>query len=120
MAVPHQAGTHRESARAARLAAHDSLTARIARGLEPALIDHEQFAIAALEPSDARRCLDHADREDVLIGTRRQLENDFACHDAPNTLRLTPRSRSISAYASPACPSCTPTESTGPAPGPAW
>lgn len=54
MVVPHQARTDKASARAARLAPHDRLTARIARGLEPALIDHEQFAIAALEPSDAR------------------------------------------------------------------
>lgn len=50
MVVPHQAGTHRESARAARLAPHDRLTARIARGLEPALVDHERVTIGALEP----------------------------------------------------------------------
>lgn len=32
----------------------DTLTARIARGLEPAMVDHERVAIGALEPSDAR------------------------------------------------------------------
>lgn len=55
MVVPHQAGTERGSARAARLAPHEKLTARIARGLEPALVDHERVAIGALEPADARR-----------------------------------------------------------------
>ena len=54
MVVPHQARTAKASARAARLAPHDRLTARIARGLEPALIDHERVAIGALEPSDPR------------------------------------------------------------------
>lgn len=54
MVVPHQAGTTRASARAARLAPHGKLTARIARGLEPALIDNERVTIAALEPEDIR------------------------------------------------------------------
>lgn len=40
--VPHQAGTQKQSARAARLAPHNRFTARIARGLEPALVDHER------------------------------------------------------------------------------
>ncbi len=54
MVVPHQARTAKASARAARLAPHDRLTARIARGLEPALVDHERVAIRALEPTDTR------------------------------------------------------------------
>ncbi|MGH3546087.1 MAG: hypothetical protein ACRDPW_09215 [Mycobacteriales bacterium] len=54
MVVPHQAGTTRASARAAQLAPHEKLTARIARGLEPALVDNEHVAIAALEPGDSR------------------------------------------------------------------
>lgn len=54
MVVPHQAGTARASARAARLAPHDRLTARIARGLEPALVDHEHVLIRALEATDPR------------------------------------------------------------------
>ena len=54
MVVPHQAGTTRASARAARLAPHEKLTARIARGLEPALVDNERVTIAALEPADPR------------------------------------------------------------------
>ncbi len=54
MVVPHQAGTNRASARAARLSPHEKLTARIARGLEPALIDNEHVTIAALEPGDPR------------------------------------------------------------------
>jgi hypothetical protein len=54
MVVPHQAGTSRASARAARLAPHEKLTARIARGLEPALIDNEHIIITALEPGDTR------------------------------------------------------------------
>jgi hypothetical protein len=54
MVVPHQAGTTKASARAARLSPHDKLTARIARGLEPALIDNENVTIVALEPDDSR------------------------------------------------------------------
>lgn len=54
MVVPHQAGTRRASARAARLTAHDKLTARIARGLEPVLLDNALVTIAALDRSDNR------------------------------------------------------------------
>ncbi len=54
MVVPHQAGTTKASARAARLAPHEKLTARIAHGLEPALVDHEVVTIVALEPGDDR------------------------------------------------------------------
>ena len=54
MVVPHQAGTTKAAARAARLPPHEKLTARIARGLEPALIDNEHATIAALEPGDSR------------------------------------------------------------------
>lgn len=54
MVVPYQAGTAKASARAARIAPHEKLTARIARGLEPALLDNEIVTIAALEPDDAR------------------------------------------------------------------
>jgi hypothetical protein len=54
MVVPHQAGTTKASARAARLAPHEKLTARIARGLEPALVDNERVTIEALEPNDLR------------------------------------------------------------------
>jgi hypothetical protein len=54
MVVPHQAGTARASARAARLPPHDKVTARIANGLEAALVDNEHVTITALEPSDPR------------------------------------------------------------------
>ena len=54
MVVPHQGGTTRVSARAARLAAHEKLTARIARGLEPALLDNTLVTITALEAKDPR------------------------------------------------------------------
>lgn len=54
MVVPHQAGTTKASARAARLAPHDRFTARIARGLEPALLDNALVTIAALEEFDDR------------------------------------------------------------------
>lgn len=54
MVVPHQARTTRASARAARLQPHERLTARIAHGLEPALIDNARVTIAALEPGDPR------------------------------------------------------------------
>ena len=54
MVVPHQAGTAKASARAARLDPHEKLTARIARGLEPALIDNTLVAITALEAGDTR------------------------------------------------------------------
>jgi hypothetical protein len=52
--VPHQARTTKANARAAQLAPHEKLTARIAHGLEPALLDHEVVTIAALEPADDR------------------------------------------------------------------
>ena len=54
MVAPHQAGTTKASARAARLTLHEKLTARIARGLEPALVDNAFVTITALEPSDSR------------------------------------------------------------------
>lgn len=54
MVVPHQSGRTRSSARAARLAPHDKHTARIARGLEPALVDNMVMVVASLEPSDTR------------------------------------------------------------------
>ncbi len=54
MVVPHQAGTARASARAARIAPHEKLTARIARGLEPALIDNAPVTITAFEADDDR------------------------------------------------------------------
>ncbi|MEV4731966.1 hypothetical protein [Saccharopolyspora sp. NPDC049426] len=56
MVVPYQAGTTKASARAARIAPHEKLTARIAPGLEPALLDNEIVTIAGLEPGDARTC----------------------------------------------------------------
>lgn len=54
MVVPHQAGTSKASARAARLAPHEKLTARIARGLEPALVDSALVTVPSFEPSDDR------------------------------------------------------------------
>lgn len=57
MVAPHQAGTTKATARSARLAPHDKLTARIARGLEPALVDNERVILAALEPGDTRSFL---------------------------------------------------------------
>lgn len=54
MVVPHQAGTTKSSARAARLAPHEKLTARIARGLEPALRDNEVVTVTSFEPVDTR------------------------------------------------------------------
>lgn len=54
MVVPHQAGTARASARAARIAPHEKLTARIARGLEPALVDNTLVPLTAFEPGDSR------------------------------------------------------------------
>lgn len=54
MVVPGQANTNRPGARAARIPPHERATARITRGLEPALADHQPLTIAALEPTDAR------------------------------------------------------------------
>lgn len=54
MVAPHQAGTIKASARAARIAPHEKLTARIAHGLEPALLDNEIVSIAALKSGDSR------------------------------------------------------------------
>lgn len=55
MVVPHQSGRTKPSARAASLPPHDKATARVARGLEPALVDHEIVSMAALEPGDDRQ-----------------------------------------------------------------
>lgn len=55
MVVPHQSGTTRATARAARLAPHEKSTARIAHGLEPALVDAAVVTITALDPQDTRR-----------------------------------------------------------------
>ncbi|NQX17028.1 hypothetical protein HQQ86_14110 [Rathayibacter sp. VKM Ac-2857] len=54
MVVPHQSGTQRQGARAARLTPHERRTARIARGLEPALVDNRVVSIAALSADDPR------------------------------------------------------------------
>lgn len=54
MVVPHQSGRTRNSARAARLATHDKHTARIVRGLEPALVDNARAVLASLDSSDSR------------------------------------------------------------------
>lgn len=54
MVVPHQAGTTKATARAARMPPHEKLTARIARGLEPTLVDNEPVPVSALEKSDYR------------------------------------------------------------------
>lgn len=54
MVVPHQSGRAKHSARAANLPPHDKATARVARGLEPALVDHEIVSMSALEPGDDR------------------------------------------------------------------
>lgn len=54
MVVPHQAGTSKPSARAARLQPHEKFTARIARGLEPALVDNTHVVIGSFEPDDDR------------------------------------------------------------------
>lgn len=55
MVVPHQSGTTRSSARSARLTPHERMTARIAPGLEAALVDNIRVAITALDPEDPRR-----------------------------------------------------------------
>lgn len=54
MVVPSQANTTKRGARAARLPPHEGATARITRGLEPALFDNERVRIAALADDDAR------------------------------------------------------------------
>jgi hypothetical protein len=54
MVVPHQAGTAKRSARAARLPHHDKHTARIARGLEAVLVDNVRTTLASFEPGDTR------------------------------------------------------------------
>ena len=54
MVVPHQAGRTKPTARAASIPPHDKRVARITRGLEPALVDHQAMRIVALDPSDDR------------------------------------------------------------------
>lgn len=54
MVVPHQSWRSRPSARAAHLGVHGKQAARIAPGLEPALIDHATAQIKALDAHDSR------------------------------------------------------------------
>ncbi len=54
MVAPYQGGTERASARAARITPHEKLTARITRGLEPALVDHSVVTLTALDAGDDR------------------------------------------------------------------
>ena len=54
MVVPHQAGTAKKSARAARLFNHEKHTARIARGLEAVLVDNVWTTLASFELGDDR------------------------------------------------------------------
>ncbi|MGA4508466.1 hypothetical protein ACQB6R_09760 [Propionibacteriaceae bacterium G1746] len=54
MVVPHQSGTPKAGARAARIARHDKAVARITDGLEPALVDNERVTISSLAPGDKR------------------------------------------------------------------
>jgi hypothetical protein len=54
MVVPHQAGRSGKGARAANLPPHRKGVARIARGLEPALVDHDILPVGSLEESDGR------------------------------------------------------------------
>lgn len=54
MVVPHQSGRPGKSARAGHFPPHRKGVARIAPGLEPALIDHEPMEISAFDVSDRR------------------------------------------------------------------
>lgn len=54
MVAPHQSGTTKIGARAARIPPHHISTARITRGLEPALIDNQLVVIRALDGPDNR------------------------------------------------------------------
>jgi hypothetical protein len=54
MVVPHQSGAAKATARAAKIPPHEKRTARIARGLEPALVDNKIDEIASFEESDPR------------------------------------------------------------------
>lgn len=53
MVAPHESGRS-EGARSASIPEHADGVARIAHGMEPALIDHGSRAISALEPADKR------------------------------------------------------------------
>lgn len=54
MVVPHQSGRTGKEARAAHLVGHGKRAARVARGLEPALIDNDRIEIRSLDASDGR------------------------------------------------------------------
>jgi len=54
MVVPHQSGAAKATARAAKIPTHEKRTARIARGLEPALLDNKIDEIASFEESNFR------------------------------------------------------------------
>lgn len=54
MVVPHQSGRESKTARAAKIPPHLKETARITRGLEAALVDHQLATLNAFEPADTR------------------------------------------------------------------
>lgn len=55
MVTPSQSGRTKKGARAAQLPGHGEWAARIAPGLEPAVVDHASQMLEALDPSDQRR-----------------------------------------------------------------
>lgn len=55
MVVPHQSGRGKKTARASNNPPHDKRMARIARGLEPALVDNAPTWITALTADDSRK-----------------------------------------------------------------
>jgi len=54
MVVPHQGGRTGKAARAANVPPHRKGVARIARGLEPSLVDHDQMPVGSIEDGDRR------------------------------------------------------------------
>jgi len=89
MVVPWQAGTAKKGARAARIPPHAKDTARITAGLEPALIDHTQHLLTALDPSDRRQIeLSVAGPAALLIAKAIKVEERLADANQGNSMRL--------------------------------
>ncbi|MDQ4500749.1 GSU2403 family nucleotidyltransferase fold protein [Sinomonas sp. ASV322] len=96
--VPEQlAGPGSSQTRGARIPPHDKKAARRARGLEATLIDHDEIAVSALEPTDGRTItVNVAGPAALLVAKLHKLGerannparlNDKDAHDAYRLLR---------------------------------
>jgi hypothetical protein len=89
MVAPHQGGRTSRKARGGDIPQHGRNVVRIAAGLEPALIDHEEREVVALDPADERRYrIEVAGPAALLVAKLTKLEERFAEEDAGRKSRV--------------------------------